>query len=54
MSFEPAAERADTAAGIAAIAKSHLDDDRGHALLAESVETLAQAVAALARAQTTD
>ncbi|GAA1462163.1 hypothetical protein [Williamsia maris] len=51
MSFEQAAERADEAAGIAAIAKAHLEEDRGHKLLAESVEILAHAVAALARAQ---
>ncbi|MCP2162592.1 hypothetical protein LX12_003800 [Williamsia serinedens] len=49
--FEQAAEKADEAAGLASIAKTHLEDDRGHKLLAEAVETLSHAIAELARAQ---
>jgi hypothetical protein len=49
--FEQAAEKADEAAGLASIAKTHLDEDRGHKLLAEAIETLSHAVAELARAQ---
>lgn len=51
MGFEHAAEKADEAAGLAGIARTHLDDDRGHKLLAEAIETLSHAVAELARSQ---
>ena len=44
-------QEADEAAGLASIAKTHLEEDRGHKLLAEAVETLSHAVAELARSQ---